>query len=298
MPSDFEKGTKPFKPLEQLMGVFPAASGNFLPSTWRKLMTDPESSIIDFYPEDFAIDLNGKKYAWQGVALLPFVDERRLRAALAEVYPDLTSEEIRRNSLGGDVIFVGKHHQLHDFIHELYKSGGKEPTDMPPELCHGIQGKLSLNENAVLPDETVRSPVPILRDLTQNSAISINFKDPQFQEDFVFKAVVLPGAKKPSPVLKPGDWEKTNNDGRPWRPQLGFNRDRRQVHLDQSAFRTLGHTMPRDRGQSSSGVYSNVGPPGAYNQGSSYRPLLSRPQQIPKLLSSKPVIYSFTSSFG
>lgn len=28
-----------------------------------------------------------------GVALLPFVDERRLRAALEEVYPDLTPEE-------------------------------------------------------------------------------------------------------------------------------------------------------------------------------------------------------------
>lgn len=28
-----------------------------------------------------------------GVALLPFVDERRLRAALADVYPDLTPEE-------------------------------------------------------------------------------------------------------------------------------------------------------------------------------------------------------------
>ncbi|XP_054840423.1 5'-3' exoribonuclease 2 [Eublepharis macularius] len=286
MPSDFEKGTKPFKPLEQLMGVFPAASGNFLPLSWRKLMTDPESSIIDFYPEDFAIDLNGKKYAWQGVALLPFVDERRLRAALAEVYPDLTSEEQRRNSLGGDVIFVGKHHQLHDFIHELYKSDDKEPTDMPPELCHGIQGKLSLNDNRVLPDEVVHSPIPMLRDLTQNSAISINFKDPQFQDDYIFKSVMLPGAKKPSPVLKPGDWEKTNNDGRPWRPQLGFNRDRRQVHLDQSAFRTLGHSMSRDRGQSGSGVYSNIGPPGTYNQGSSYRPLLSRPQQIPKLLAN------------
>uniref|UniRef100_A0A8B9MIM8 5'-3' exoribonuclease n=1 Tax=Accipiter nisus TaxID=211598 RepID=A0A8B9MIM8_9AVES len=150
MPSDFEKGSKPFKPLEQLMGVFPAASGNFLPPTWRKLMTDPESSIIDFYPEDFAIDLNGKKYAWQGVALLPFVDERRLRAALEEVYPDLTPEESRRNSLGGDVLFVGKHHPLCDFIVEQYKTKNTEPVDIPPELCHGIQGKLTLNENAKL----------------------------------------------------------------------------------------------------------------------------------------------------
>ncbi|XP_019399395.1 PREDICTED: 5'-3' exoribonuclease 2 [Crocodylus porosus] len=285
LPSDFEKGTKPFRPLEQLMGVFPAASGNFLPPTWRKLMTDPESSIIDFYPEDFAIDLNGKKFAWQGVALLPFVDERRLRAALEEVYPDLTSEENRRNSLGGDVLFVGKNHSLCDFIAELYKSSTTEPVDMPPELCHGIQGKLSLNENAVLPDQAVQSPVPTLCDLTQNSAISINFKDPQFNEDFVFKAVVLPGAKKPPAVLKPGDWEKTNNNGRPWRPQLGFNRDRQPVHLDQSAFRTLGHAMSRERGQPGSGMYSNAAPLGAY-QGNPYRPLFSGQPQIPKLLSN------------
>ncbi|XP_061317738.1 5'-3' exoribonuclease 2 isoform X1 [Pezoporus flaviventris] len=283
MPSDFEKGSKPFKPLEQLMGVFPAASGNFLPPTWRKLMTDPESSIIDFYPEDFAIDLNGKKYAWQGVALLPFVDERRLRAALEEVYPDLTPEENRRNSLGGDVLFVGKHHPLCDFIVEQYKTKNTEPVDIPPELCHGIQGKLTLNENAVLPDQTVESPVPMLRDLTLNSAVSISFKDPQFDENFVFKATVLPGAKKPAPVLKPGDWEKTNNDGRPWRPQLGFNRDRKPVHLDPSAFRALGHTMPRERVMP--GMYANAVPLGAY--GSPYaRPLLSGQQQIPKLLSN------------
>lgn len=45
--------------------------------------------------------------------------------------------------------------------------------------------------------------------------------------------------RKPAPVLKPGDWEKSSN-GRQWKPQLGFNRDRRPVHLDPSAFRTLG----------------------------------------------------------
>uniref|UniRef100_A0AAY5K7R1 5'-3' exoribonuclease n=1 Tax=Esox lucius TaxID=8010 RepID=A0AAY5K7R1_ESOLU len=206
--TDFEHGTKPFKPLEQLMGVFPAASGNFLPETWRSLMSNPESSIIDFYPDDFAIDLNGKKYAWQGVALLPFVDERRLRAALADVYPDLTSEELKRNSLGSDVLFVGKSHPICDFIQELYRGGSN--------------------------------------DVVSNHAITvtiINWQlDPQFEEDFVFKAVILPGAKHPAKVLKPGDWERGNNRGRGnWRPQLGFNSNRQQVHLDQSAFRTLGY---------------------------------------------------------
>jgi 5'-3' exonuclease len=46
-----------------------------VPEPWAELMIDPEATIIDFYPEDFKIDLNGKKFAWQGVALLPFVDE-------------------------------------------------------------------------------------------------------------------------------------------------------------------------------------------------------------------------------
>ncbi|CAB1444946.1 unnamed protein product [Pleuronectes platessa] len=237
--TDFETDTKPFKPLEQLMGVFPAASGNFLPDTWRNLMSSPESSIIDFYPDDFAIDLNGKKYAWQGVALLPFVDERRLRSALADVYPDLSTEEVKRNSLGSDL-----RRELRSLQSCVMES----------------KGELNLDDNPILPDITVTSPIPTLRDISVNSSIGVKFKDPQFAEGFVFKAVLLPEAKMPNKVLKPGDWERGNRE--PWRPQLGFNQNRQKANLDQSSFRALGHSM--NRNQRGGGQYSSAAPPNSY----------------------------------
>ena len=55
--------------------------------------TPQHSTIIDFYPSDFKVDLNGKKYMWQGVALLPFVDESRLLRALKDFYHTLSPEE-------------------------------------------------------------------------------------------------------------------------------------------------------------------------------------------------------------
>ncbi len=42
--------TRPFRPIEQLMAVLPPASKGALPSSCQDVMTDPKSSIIDFYP--------------------------------------------------------------------------------------------------------------------------------------------------------------------------------------------------------------------------------------------------------
>lgn len=105
---NFNRSAPPFKPLEQLMAVFPYKSSGALPQTWRKLMIDKDSPIIDFYPVDFKIDMNGKKQAYLGVALLPFIDEDRLFKALKPVYGDLSPEEISRNSFGEDKIFEYK----------------------------------------------------------------------------------------------------------------------------------------------------------------------------------------------
>lgn len=105
---NFNSKAPPFKPLEQLMGVFPEKSAGALPESWRKLMSDPESPIIDFYPTNFKIDMNGKKQAYLGIALLPFIDEARLFKALETVYSNLNETEINRNSYGEAMQFEYK----------------------------------------------------------------------------------------------------------------------------------------------------------------------------------------------
>lgn len=83
-------------------------------------MTDLDSPIIDFYPSDFEIDMNGKKMAWQGVALLPFIDQTRLLAALASKESELSDDEKRRNRWGDSVMFIGEGSGLFHTFCNLY----------------------------------------------------------------------------------------------------------------------------------------------------------------------------------
>jgi 5'-3' exoribonuclease 2 len=48
-------------------------------------MSSPDSEIIDFYPTDFKLDINGARFAWMGVNLLPFIDRQRLVDAMKRV---------------------------------------------------------------------------------------------------------------------------------------------------------------------------------------------------------------------
>lgn len=91
---------KPFHPFEQLMGVLPDLSSAHIPPAFRDLLSDPTSPIIDFYPVDFDLDLNGKKQDWEAIVKIPFIDEKRLLAAMAARAPRLTDEERARNEFG------------------------------------------------------------------------------------------------------------------------------------------------------------------------------------------------------
>ncbi|KAI6649785.1 5'-3' exoribonuclease 2-like isoform X2 [Oopsacas minuta] len=201
VPNTFESGTKPFSPMEQLMGVFPAASRKFLPVSWQKYMLDPESSIIDFYPTNFEVDLNGKKYAWQGVGLLPFVDEERLLEALQPVYYDLTEEEKDRNCTSNEKFFLSHKHTGFKYICTIYENPSTAFVQIPSEIFSGMSGMVKIDPSPCLPQLPIYTPLDQLESINDNQIINCFYDNPSFHEGFIFKPDLLEGAQFPPPVL-------------------------------------------------------------------------------------------------
>ncbi|KKY37447.1 putative xrn 53 exonuclease [Diaporthe ampelina] len=145
----FEKG-RISRPYEQLMSVLPAASRHAIPEVFHDLMTDEDSEIIDFYPEDFEVDLNGKKMAWQGVALLPFIDMPRLLEAMAKKYHLLSEDALARNEPGQDVLIISDAHPgLYDDIitHFYSKKQGAPKHQLDPRTSDGLAGEVAKIED-------------------------------------------------------------------------------------------------------------------------------------------------------
>ncbi|KAK6035876.1 hypothetical protein COOONC_26619 [Cooperia oncophora] len=224
-------------------------------------MTDEDSPIIDLYPVDFRIDLNGKKFAWQGVALLPFVDEDRLLKTLETVQHTLTEEEKARNTTGPDRIFIGRNHPAFDFFKELYSNnnGGENSVDIDPAFTYGISGRITADKTALAPDLPFPSPVndKSCPDLPVNGALMVIYQDPQYPKGFIFPARRLENAKEIPRTLR--DYGRTGSD---YRPQIGFTRDvPGRASLDNSAHRFIQHNARSDN-RSYEGDRNNGGGPG------------------------------------
>jgi len=254
--TSFEKGTQPFQPLQQLMSVFPAASGKFLPPTWREKMSAPDSEIIDFYPVDFKIDLNGKKWAWQGVALLPFVDEQRLFRTLKPLYGDLTVEEKTRSRRDQPVLFVGNANKMYSYLMGLHENkllSEEEKQDIVTDFSIGMRGLVYEDKLSVPPGSVYPSPVPGTSDLPTTACVSVRYLDPVYDENFIYPSKPLENATPPDRVLKPGDFPKDRN----YRPSLGMSGKSYSPYTPSpGAHRMIRHEMgsnsPNNRGYNNS----------------------------------------------
>jgi len=212
---------KPFKPFDQLMGTLPAASAKALPIHYRSLMTDPNSPIIDFYPTDFEIDMNGKRFAWQGVAKLPFIDETRLLAETRKVEGTLTEEEMRRNSVKLDLLFVFVNHTLARYIFHLHQHcdhiSQQERANIREEIntvaSDGMNGFLCPCEGDAFPPK-FPSPIKGMEDIENNQALHVAYMNPPTHRHIPRppEEVVMPKKSiseqdiKPTPIL----WHEDN----------------------------------------------------------------------------------------
>lgn len=205
MDLNFEKG-QPFKPFEQLMGVLPASSNHALPEVFHDLMSDPESEIIDFYPEDFPLDLNGKKFAWQGVILLPFIDEKRLLAAMEKKYPLLSEDERNRNTHGTEVLLLSDQHPLYqDLVGNFYsKKPGPAEYNLNMRVSEGLAGIVERSETYIphgsLVSDLEEYGMPSLDD---DRTLTVDYTIPKSAH--VHKSMLLRGVKFPTPMLNSAD---------------------------------------------------------------------------------------------
>lgn len=201
----FELG-EPFRPFDQLMGVFPAASSSHIPEPFRPLMTEPESEVIDFYPETFHIDLNGKKAAWQGVALLPFIDETRLLQALETVYPSLTPEQVRLNARGDPKLFAHSETPPRHPDGLSLDAQMNIPLSLDPSECANIAGMVKLDTEVCQVNAEVPSPISKLPAIHGNQVHCFHFQLPYHERRSLhFRARLLPGVTLPERRLTEED---------------------------------------------------------------------------------------------
>mmetsp|Transcript_3131 Transcript_3131/g.4838 ORF Transcript_3131/g.4838 Transcript_3131/m.4838 type:complete len:1148 (+) Transcript_3131:90-3533(+) len=218
--------SEPFLPVEQLLAVLPAESVHALPEACQWLMLDEKSPIRDLYSSDIPIDPNGKVLPWLWVVLLPFIDERRIKSAMALCKDNMTEEETRRNTFGTSVIFLHRKHPLVlKALSQMYYPNTSDTGDVvilraeteccevyfPPTASEGdgISGHLRVPQSelyqfplgARVPAPT--RPVGCFSDIEQSHATCFEFSFPKEREH---RSQILEGAEEGATGLSAYDF--------------------------------------------------------------------------------------------
>lgn len=92
--------SQPFLPHQQLLAVLPPMSYRCLPRAYWPLLKSKQSPLASAFPEHIEIDREGARASWEGIVLIPFIDEALLLSAYASVQSQISEKEQEHNRLG------------------------------------------------------------------------------------------------------------------------------------------------------------------------------------------------------
>merc|ERR1740123_2480947 len=167
-----------------------------------------------FYPyhyAPFASDLIGKRFTWQAVILLPFIDEPRLVRILAPLLKQLQPNEKVRNRRGCELMFGHKDDKSlfhavqlaqaafeagHTGMKQAVRGGGLHKSPMFGFLEGWQLGGAN---------REVTSPIEGLPDVEESHAISAQFQDPEIAPHV---SKLLPGIREAGIVINAADMDE------------------------------------------------------------------------------------------
>jgi 5'-3' exonuclease len=98
--------TEPLSPFEQLLCVLPSFSKNLLPPSLSELVDSKNSPMKEYYPEQFVIDLDGKRNDWESIAILPIIDITQVKKYYSQKYKEISERDMRRNCTGKTYLYT------------------------------------------------------------------------------------------------------------------------------------------------------------------------------------------------
>ena len=102
--TDFEIH-EPVSPFEQLLSVLPPSSKKLIPTPLSNLLND-DSPLKKFYPDEFEIDVSGKRREWEGIVLLPMVNLEEISDYYKKYKGGISFRDMKRNMPGKSFIYT------------------------------------------------------------------------------------------------------------------------------------------------------------------------------------------------
>lgn len=193
---NFQLG-KPFLPHQQLLAVLPPMSYLSMPKAYWPLLRSPSSPLVKYFPEHIEIDREGARAPWEGIVLIPFIEERVLLAAYDSVQSNVDPADNANNRNGNPLCFTyDSTMNPFDLVSDMFETVPNikvrsetfpfpESPAFVPELCKGVciegselEGFSTLQSKRLLMRPSFESgAVSVFGRPTQKDSLIINLED-------------------------------------------------------------------------------------------------------------------------